>query len=72
MSSNKLTIIKDVFKNDETGGLTDGATIIIDGQIKQILDIIILNEGFKDYTEAIKEVVFSGINHFVEEYKSNS
>ncbi|GGA17526.1 hypothetical protein GCM10008018_72170 [Paenibacillus marchantiophytorum] len=69
MTENKITIIKDVFKNEKNGVLTDGITIIIDGQLKQVLDIISSKESFGDYTETVKEVLFTGINQYIEKYK---
>jgi hypothetical protein len=35
MKNNKIVILNDRFKNEESGELTDGITIIIDGQVKQ-------------------------------------
>ncbi|WP_262421865.1 hypothetical protein [Bacillus aquiflavi] len=40
MTNEKLTIIRETFKNDETGELTPAITVIIDGNIKKVLDII--------------------------------
>ncbi|WP_098748608.1 hypothetical protein [Paenibacillus sp. EZ-K15] len=69
MENNKIVILNDKFKNEESGELTDGVTIIIDGQVKQILDIIISKEEFENYTEAVKEIFFKGIHSFVNGYK---
>lgn len=69
MDTNKITIIKDTFKNDTTGELTDGVTIIIDGDVKKICDVISFKENFADYTETIREILFKGMYYYMEEYK---
>jgi hypothetical protein len=69
MKNNKIVILNDKFKNEESGELIDGITIIIDGQVKQVLDIIISKENFEDYTEAVKEIFFNGINNYISGYK---
>ncbi|EOP72616.1 hypothetical protein KOW_01184 [Bacillus cereus VDM006] len=71
MQENKLTMIKETFKNEETGELTPGVTIILDGNVKKALDIIIEKQGYSDYPEALKEVIFEGINNFVKKDKKN-
>lgn len=62
-------MIKDTFKNEKTGELTDGVTIVIDGNFKHILDVILTKEGYAEYTETIKEILFKGIYCYMEEYK---
>ncbi|MES9701137.1 MULTISPECIES: hypothetical protein [Bacillus] len=71
MQENKLTMIKETFKNEETGELTPGVTIILDGNVKKALEIIIEKQGYSDYPEALKEVIFEGINNFVKKDKKN-
>ncbi|MBG9684903.1 hypothetical protein CN327_05270 [Bacillus cereus] len=65
MQENKLTMIEETFKNEETGEITPGITIILDGNVRRVLEIIIEKQGYSDYPEALKEVVFEGIHHFV-------
>lgn len=65
MSDDKISIMSEKFENEKTGELVEGITIVVDGKLKQILDIISLNEGYKDYTEAVKEVFFSGIECYI-------
>ncbi|AVP46970.1 hypothetical protein P4483_19840 [Bacillus thuringiensis] len=69
MQENKLTMIKETFKNEETGELTPGVTIILNGNIRKVLDIIVEKEGYSDYPEALKEVIFEGIHHFMKRNK---
>ncbi|MGN6712929.1 hypothetical protein [Anaerocolumna jejuensis] len=44
---------------------------MIDGKLKDMLDIIIQREGnYSDYKEVMRDVLFSGINDYVEKYKN--
>ncbi|EAC9069489.1 hypothetical protein KV64_06240 [Listeria monocytogenes] len=67
MKKDKLTMIKETFKNDKTGELTPGVTIILDGEVAQALDIIMKNKGYSDYPEALKDVIFEGIQSFIKQ-----
>ncbi|MDA1877325.1 MULTISPECIES: hypothetical protein [Bacillus] len=69
MEENKVVMIKETFKNEETGELTPGVTIIFDGNLREVLEIIMEKEGYSDYPEALKEVIFEGIHHFVKRNK---
>ncbi|PKJ52520.1 hypothetical protein [Bacillus sp. SN10] len=69
MEEDKLVMIKETFKNEETGELTPGVTIILDGNLRGVLEIIMEKEGYSDYPEALKEVIFEGIHHFVKRNK---
>lgn len=70
MSDNKINILSEKFENEKTGEQVEGITIMIDGKLKNMLDIIIEKEGgYNNYTELIKDLVFTGINQFVEKYK---
>lgn len=62
-------MIKETFKNEETGELTPGVTIILDGNLREVLEVIMEKEGYSDYPEALKEVIFEGIHHFVKRNK---
>ncbi|MHA4217535.1 hypothetical protein [Bacillus cereus] len=69
MEENKVVMIKETFKNEETSELTPGVTIILDGNLREVLEIIMEKEGYSDYPEALKEVIFEGIYHFVKRNK---
>ncbi|WNM98785.1 hypothetical protein [Bacillus cereus] len=69
MEENKVVMIKETFKNEETGELTPGVTIILDGNLREVLEIIMEKEGYSGYPEALKEVIFEGIHHFVKRNK---
>ena len=69
MEENKVVMIKETFKNEETGELTPEVTIILDGNVRGLLEIITGKQGYLDYPEALKEVIFEGIHHFVKRNK---
>ncbi len=71
MSENKISIISERFENEKTGEQVEGITIMIDGKLKDMLDIIIQREdNYGDYKEVMRDVLFSGINNYVEKYKN--
>ena len=39
-SNDTVTMLNEEFENDQTGEKVEGITIIVDGQFKQVLDII--------------------------------
>ncbi|MOA23151.1 nickel responsive regulator [compost metagenome] len=70
MSDNKISMLSEIFENGKTGEQVEGITIMIDGKLKNMLDIIIEKEGgYNNYSEVIRDIVFAGINQFVEKYK---
>lgn len=69
MRDNSMVILSDRFENEKTGEMVEGITIMVDGKFKAMLDIIIEKEGVhKNYAEAIRDIVFSGVNSYVEKY----
>ncbi len=70
MSKNTFTIIKDSFSKEGTDEIVEGLTIIIDGKLKQMFDIII-NEHSKyiGYSELMSDVILLGINKIIEKDK---
>ncbi len=73
MGENKVSFISEKFENEKTGEEVEGITIIIDGKLKDMFDIIIDKEGIhRDYKEVMRDVLFSGINNYVEKYKSEN
>ncbi|PRS18849.1 hypothetical protein C6W27_03035 [Bacillus paralicheniformis] len=62
-SNDKVTMLNEEFVNDQTGEKVEGITIIIDGQLKQVLDIIkAKSDSYENYTEIIRDAVFEGVN----------
>lgn len=39
-------MIKETFKNEETGELTPGVTILLDGNVRKVLEIIMGKQGY--------------------------
>lgn len=65
-NENVLTILNEEFENDKTGEKVQGLTIIIDGKLKQVMDIIIEKDSnFNNYSEIIKDALFDGINNII-------
>lgn len=71
MDNNKLTMFLEKFEIDGREGQFDGVTVLIDGVIKQMLDIIITNENLEGgYEDAMQLVLFAGIETFVKKYNN--
>lgn len=59
----KITIISENFDNEKTGEQVEGVTIIVDGMLKQILEII--QNGKKDYdnnVSIISDALLKGLD----------
>ncbi len=70
MSNNKLTILSEKFENEKSGKSVDGLTLIVDGKIKEMFDIIIMNEKtLENYSEVLREIIFNGMESYIEKYK---
>lgn len=68
MSDNKMTLITEEFENDTTGKKVEGITVIVDGKLKEVMDLILLkNDNYANYTEVIKDALFKGINELIKE-----
>lgn len=69
-SENTVTMLSEQFENDKTGEMVEGITIIVDGKLKQLLDIIKLkNENYKNNTEVLRDAMFEGINKIMNSIK---
>ena len=54
------------FENDKTGEKVQGLTIIVDGKLKQVMDIIIeKDENYNNYTDIVRDSLFNGINNII-------
>lgn len=47
----KVTIMSDTFENEESGETVQGITIIIDGKLKQVMDVLSHDHHFKWWFE---------------------
>ncbi|MCY8265055.1 hypothetical protein [Bacillus haynesii] len=62
-SNDMVTMLNEEFENDQTGEKVEGITIIVDGQFKQVLDIIkAKSDSYENYTEIIRDALFEGVN----------
>ena len=66
MEKDTLTILNEEFENDKTGEKVQGITIIVDGKIKQIFDLLMeKNPQYKNYMEIIRDALFTGIDSMI-------
>ena len=70
MDNNTVTILNEEFENDKTGEKVQGITIIVDGKLKEVLDLLTKNNpDYKNYTEIVRDAFFDGINSMIREHK---
>ena len=70
MDNNTVTILNEEFENDKTGEKVQGITIIVDGKLKEVLDLLMKNNpDYKNYTEIVRDAFFNGINSMIIEHK---
>lgn len=70
MDNSTVTILNEEFQNGKTGEKVQGITIIIDGKLKEVLDVFMKNNpDYKSYTEIVQDAFFKGINLMIIEYK---
>lgn len=68
MSNETFTIMRETFGKQGSDETVEGLTIIIDGKLKEMLDIIINKKvEYKDYTDLMSDVILNGINKIIEE-----
>lgn len=55
---NKMRIVAEEFENTTTGEKVTGVTVMIDGKLRQVFDIMIAKSGYnKSYLEMLQEVL---------------
>lgn len=70
MDNNTVTILNEEFENDKTGEKVQGVTIIMDGKLKEVVDLLMKNNpNYKNYTEVVRDAFFRGINTMIMEQK---
>lgn len=72
MEKNTVTILNEEFENDKTGEKVQGITIIMDGKLKEVVDLLMYdNPNYNNYTEIIRDALFAGINSMILNHKKN-
>lgn len=70
MDNNTVTILNEEYENDKTGEKVQGITIIVEGKLKEVLDLLMKNNpDYKNYTEIVRDAFFNGINSMIREHK---
>lgn len=60
--NNTITMMLDAYKNDKTGEAVPGATIIIDGKLRQVMDIIISkSDDYSGYLDIVRDAFSIGL-----------
>ena len=59
MDNNTVIILNEEFENDKTGEKVQGITIIVEGKLKEVLDLLMKNNpNYKNYTEIVRDAFF--------------
>lgn len=73
MDNYTVTILNEEFENDKTGEKVQGITIIVDGKLKEVVDLLMKNNpSYKNYTEIVRDAFFKGINSMIVEQSNNN
>ncbi len=71
MVENKLTLVSEKYNNAETGQEIDGITVMIEGKIKEIFDLIIdISDDYTNYSQVLKDSLFMGLSQMI--YRAHS
>lgn len=66
MNDDKMTVIQEMFKKGETDELVPAVTVILDGKVKGVIDILMEQKGYDGYPEAISNIIFKGISTIID------
>ncbi|KKI89581.1 hypothetical protein WQ54_24790 [Bacillus sp. SA1-12] len=70
--ANQFNMMVDKFVNGDTGEEVDGITILIDGKLKQVFDILMEKDPkYTTYPEILRDIIFSGTSQLMESVKDN-
>ena len=65
-----MRIVAEEFENTTTGEKVTGVTVMIDGKLRQVFDIMIAKSGYnKSYLEMLQEVLVLGIDEYIKKLK---
>ena len=61
-----FTIMRDMFGKSGSEEQVEGLTLIIDGKLKEVFDIIIeKSDDYEDYTGVLSSVIVHGVNEVI-------
>ena len=64
--TNKIIILSESYQNEDTNALVQGLTIMIDGKLKQVMDVIISKDNrYDSYVEIVKDSLISGLDSII-------
>lgn len=66
----KVNFIQELFENGQTGEQVPGVTIIVDGQFRKVLDILIeRNPHYNSYADVLHDALFTGLEQLRREIR---
>lgn len=64
--SDKIHIMQESFRNGKTGEDVPGVTIIVDGKLREVLDVLIRRSSeSEDYVQIMHEILLAGVNELM-------
>ena len=65
---NFITFINEEFENEQTGEKVEGITILVDGALKQVLDIIKKeNQSYNNNLSVLQDAMLKGLEQIKQE-----
>lgn len=72
MSEKNLSLLVAQYISKETGENVTGITIMIDGYLKKVMDIMITNEKmYETYAEIVRDSLFAGLKQLTENLRKD-
>ncbi|KAB2495197.1 hypothetical protein [Priestia endophytica] len=62
---NKLVILNETLKKEGSEEEVEGLTIVVDGVIQQMFEIIKSERGYTNYNEVLRDIIFEGVNNII-------
>ncbi|MED4072314.1 hypothetical protein [Priestia endophytica] len=62
---NKLVILNETLKKEGSEEEVEGLTIVVDGVIQQMFEIIKRERGYTNYNEVLGDIIFEGVNSII-------
>lgn len=65
--SDRINIVQESFKNGQTGEEVPGVTIIVDGKLRQMFDVLISKgKESNNYVEIVHEILIAGVDNLLQ------